>query len=64
MSEKETREKLIQLREEVKTAGAIHRRDLIRQIWRLEKELRTYSYYQREAAKATKNNEKRERVSA
>lgn len=64
MSEKEMRERVKQLREEAKTAGCIHRRDLIRQILRLEKELRTYSYYQREAAKATKNNEKRERVSA
>jgi len=64
MSEKEMREKLNRLREEVKTAGTIHRRDLNRQIGRLEKELRTYSYYQRKAAEAKKNHEKRERISA
>ena len=64
MSENEMRERLKQLREEVKTAGTIHKRDLKRQIWRTEKELRTYSYYQRKAAEAKKNHEKRERVSA
>lgn len=64
MHEKEMREKLKSLREEIKTAGTIHRRDLNRQIGRLEKELRTYTYYQRKAAEATKNHEKRERVSA
>lgn len=64
MSEKEMREKLKLLREEVKTAGTIHRRDLKRQIGRLEKELRTYSYYQRKAAEATKNHEKRQGVPA
>jgi hypothetical protein len=32
---------------ELPSAGAIHRRDLIKHIRRMEKELRTYDYYQR-----------------
>ena len=64
MSEKEMREKLKRLRIEVKTAGTIHRRDLRREIGHLEKELRTYSYYQRKAAEAKEKDEKRERVPA
>ena len=64
MSENEMREKINQLKEEAKNAGCIHYRDLMRQIRRLEKELMTYSYYQREAAEATKNNQKRQGISA
>ena len=36
-------------KEELKTAGYIHRRDLIRQIHRMENELREYDRYQGEA---------------
>ena len=38
-------EKLRLAKEEVKTAGTIHKRDLIRQIKRMEKELRIYDWY-------------------
>ena len=64
MSEKEMRELLSQLREEAKSAGCIHYRDVMRQIRRLERELRTYSYYQGEAAKAKENHEERKGISA
>lgn len=36
-------------KEEMKTAGYIHRRDLARQIHRMENELREYDRYQGEA---------------
>lgn len=32
---------------ELKTAGTIHRKDLLRYIRRLEKELKTYDHYHR-----------------
>ena len=56
MGEDEMREKVRQLKKEAENAGCVHYRDLMRQIRRLERELRTYSYYQRKAAEATKNH--------
>lgn len=32
---------------ELPTAGVIHRRDLLKHIHRMEKELKTYDYYQK-----------------
>lgn len=48
-------------RKEAETAGTIHYRDLMREIHRLEKELRTYRYYH---AKAKENNKERQRIPA
>lgn len=48
------REQLIQkiaaAKEELKTAGKIHSRDLRKHIHRMEKELRDYDYFQRVSA--------------
>ena len=41
----EWKEKINAAREELKTAGKIHRRDLIRHIHRMEKELKLYDMY-------------------
>ena len=41
-------------KEELKTAGPIHRRDLSRQISNMQKELKTYDRYQRLAGQAYK----------
>ena len=57
MNEKELRERIKAKYREAKTAGTIHKRDLMREIKRLEKELRTYRYYQ-------ENHKKGQRVSA
>ena len=46
----EHKQKIKAAKEELKTAGTIHARDLRRQIHRMEKELRTYIRYQREAS--------------
>lgn len=48
----EWKAKIRAAKEELKTAGAIHRRDLQRQIHRMQKELRIYDYYQAAAKKA------------
>ena len=40
-------ERIAQAREEIKTAGVIHRKDLIRYIKRLEKEAKIYDFYQK-----------------
>lgn len=45
MSEKELIQRIQTKREEAKKAGRIHYRDLMREIHRLEKELRTYRCY-------------------
>lgn len=45
MSEKELVQRIQEKREEAKKAGRIHYRDLMREIRRLEKELRTYRCY-------------------
>lgn len=42
-------DKLNAAKEELKNAGYIHRRDLVRQIHRMENELREYDQYQGEA---------------
>ena len=42
-----------QRKQEMLTAGGIHRKDLERNVRRLEKELRTYIRYQREASIAS-----------
>lgn len=47
----EWKAKIRAAKEELKTAGAIHRRDLQRQIHRMQKELRIYDYYQAAAKK-------------
>ena len=44
-------EKLNAAKEELKNAGCIHRRDLIRQINQMKKDLMIYDRYQREAAR-------------
>ena len=49
MSEKELRERIKVKRREAENAGLYHRRDLMREVRRLEKELRTYRYYQNKA---------------
>lgn len=46
----EHKQKIKAAKEELKTAGTIHARDLRRQINRMEKELRAYIRYQREAS--------------
>lgn len=51
MNEKEMRDRIKQKRIEAQTAGEIHRRDLMREIHHLEKELKTYAYYQNQARK-------------
>lgn len=55
MSEQEIVERIKVKRREAQTAGVIHKRDLMREINRLEKELKTYRYYQ---------NKARQRISA
>ena len=47
MTRKEHVEKLRKAKEELKTAGQIHRKDLQKYIRRLEKELRIYDSYHR-----------------
>ena len=59
MTEKELIARIRQKRREAETAGVIRRRDLGREINRLEKELRTYRCYQEKA-----RDEKRQRISA
>ena len=59
MTEKELRDRIRAKRREAATAGVIHKRDLMREINRLEKELKTYRYYQSKA-----KDEKRQRLSA
>ena len=49
MNEQELRERIKVKRREAENAGLYHRRDLMREIRRLEKELRTYRYYQNKA---------------
>lgn len=45
MTRDERVEKIRQAEEEIKTAGAIHRRDIMRHIRRLKKELRDYDRF-------------------
>ena len=59
--QEELREQIKAKRKEAETAGAIHKRDLMRCIKRLEKELRTYCYYQR---KAKETDKERQRIPA
>lgn len=47
MSREEHVEKIQKAKEELKTAGAIHRKDLQKYIRRLQKELRIYDSYHR-----------------
>ena len=47
MSREEHVAKIRAAKEELKTAGAIHKKDLMRHIKRLEKELRVYDRYHR-----------------
>ena len=47
MSREEHVEKIRKAKEELKTAGTIHRKDISRYIRRLEKELRIYDSYHR-----------------
>ena len=49
MTQEEMRERIKAKRKEAETAGEIHRRDLMRYIRRLEKELMTYCHYQNKA---------------
>lgn len=49
MTRDELAEKIRQRKEEAKTAGTIHYRDLMKNIKRLERELKTYDRYQAEA---------------
>ena len=49
MTEQELRERIKVKRKEAENAGLYHRRDLLREVRRLEKELRTYRYYQNKA---------------
>lgn len=49
MNEEELVERIKEKRREAQTAGVIHKRDLMREINRLEKELKTYRYYQNQA---------------
>lgn len=51
MTQQEMRERIKAKRKEAETAGAIHKKDLMREIHRLEKEMRTYCHYQNEARK-------------
>lgn len=51
MTQFELVERIKAKRIEAEKAGVIHRRDLNREIKRLEKELRIYRHYRREAAK-------------
>ena len=46
MTREELRERIKAKRKEKETAGEIHRRDLEREIRRMEKELMTYCHYQ------------------
>ena len=64
MTEKELRDRIKAKRKEAEAAGAIHKRDLNREIRRLEKELMTYRYYRKRNKKDEKNNETRQRISA
>ena len=49
MNRNELVTKIKTAKEEQKTAGAIHRRDLQKHIRRMEKELRLYDYYHKTA---------------
>ena len=51
LTQEEMRNKINRMRKEAETAGTIHKRDLMRGIHRLEKELRTYCHYQNKARK-------------
>ena len=51
MTQEEMRERIKAKRKEAENAGLYHRRDLLREIRYLEKELRTYCHYQNEARK-------------
>lgn len=51
MTQEELRERIKAKRREADEAGLYHRRDLLREIRRLEKELMTYCHYQNEARK-------------
>lgn len=51
MTQEEMREAIKAKRKEAESAGLCHRRDLMREIRYLEKELRTYCHYQNEARK-------------
>ena len=51
MTEQEVKQRIIDKRKEMETAGYIHKRDLQREVRRLEKELMTYRYYQNKARK-------------
>lgn len=51
MNTEEIRDRIRQKRIEARTAGEIHKRDLMREIHNLEKELKIYAYYQNQARK-------------
>ena len=57
MTEQEIVDRIKAKKREMETAGYIHKRDLIREVRRLERELRTYRYFQ-------KNYKKRQRLPA
>lgn len=54
MCEKELLERIRQKKKERNNAGYIHKKDLNREIRRLEKELMIYYHYRKEAAKSLK----------
>lgn len=54
MNEEEMRGRIKRLKKELLSAGPIHKRDLLREIHHLQKELRIYAFYQAQAARATK----------
>ena len=49
MTREELTEKIRKRKQEAKTAGQVHRRDLFRNIKRMERELRDYDRFQAEA---------------
>ena len=49
MTREELEEKIMQAKEEMKTAGPVHRRDLRKHMKRMQDELRQYDRYRREA---------------
>ena len=53
MTRAELIQKLTSAKQELKSAGPIHRRNLQKHIHRLEKELRTYDYYRAAAQKSS-----------
>lgn len=53
MTRAELIQKLTAAKQELKSAGPIHRRDLRKHIRRLEKELRTYDFYHAAAQKSS-----------